>query len=217
MDNAIVDNPPAPHGRPALLVAAWFCLTALCVAVDSTVASAAQGDFAQHWIRPSLTFFRNFGQYSIHVFILPIVLSSPNRRRLAGGYAAAMVGSTLICALLKTGVGRLRPGAELGAFAFSPLSFANHVGSFPSGEATSAMTLATLLGLHFPTTCWAFWGIGALASLSRVAAGAHFLSDAVFGAGLGIACVHVARRVLGYAWFERNADSSRPVKFPRSG
>jgi membrane-associated phospholipid phosphatase len=59
------------------------------------------------------------------------------------------------------------------------------------------MALATILGLYFPRSRWLFWAIGAWAALGRVTMDRHFLSDVVFGAGLGIACVLVWAECLG--------------------
>ena len=60
--------------------------------------------------------------------------------------------------------------------------------SFPSGHTAAAAALATCLSLTYPKACWWFAILATLAGLQRIESGAHFPSDVLAGAAVGIAC-----------------------------
>ncbi len=99
----------------------------------------------------------------------------------------AIVVATVAVEALKLTVGRARPrdDADFGHDDFAPFS---GNASFPSGHATAAFAFATSLGdaIHRP---WARIGLYTLATgtaWARVAQEAHWVSDVVAGAALGI-------------------------------
>jgi membrane-associated phospholipid phosphatase len=60
--------------------------------------------------------------------------------------------------------------------------------SFPSGHASQTFASATVLARHFGRrAAWPAYGVATFVSFSRVNQQRHFLSDMVFGAGLGLA------------------------------
>jgi membrane-associated phospholipid phosphatase len=60
--------------------------------------------------------------------------------------------------------------------------------SFPSGHASQTFSVATVLARHFGRrAAWPAYGVATFVSFSRVNQQRHFLSDMVFGAGLGMA------------------------------
>lgn len=65
--------------------------------------------------------------------------------------------------------------------------------SFPSGHASSAFAVATVLAHHHPRLALPGYGLASFVALSRMADEAHHLSDVVAGASLGIG---VARSVV---------------------
>jgi undecaprenyl-diphosphatase len=117
------------------------------------------------------------------------------RRGLWGGLAVALAG--ILDQLLKNLLCRARPGAAgagafLAAFPCFPASYA--LASFPSGHATTAFALATVLSLWYPKGWWALGGLAALVGWSRIVLGSHFPSDVLAGAVLGCAVVLVCAR-----------------------
>jgi undecaprenyl-diphosphatase len=124
-------------------------------------------------------------------------------RRLLGALAAQAV---LVWAI-KGGTARVRPWIALGWPA--PL-WAPHDGSFPSGHSAGSFCVAAFL-LVWPPASDAARGIAkripgitaaaiaALLAVSRVAAGAHFPSDVVAGAivGLLVGALAARRRAFG--------------------
>jgi len=61
--------------------------------------------------------------YPIHLLILAILLSCRDRSDLIEGYLLTLIGQGLVSGLVKSVVGRARPGLEKGPFYFQPLSF----------------------------------------------------------------------------------------------
>jgi len=57
-----------------------------------------------------------------------------------------------------------------------------------------------------------FWILGFAAALARVARQRHFLSDVIFGAGFGYACVLLFMKLLGrkYFQFEESGNGESP-------
>ena len=112
---------------------------------------------------------------------LPLVISGP----LVG------IGYTL----LKWIVGRRRPVIALEPFTFHPLArgfmglvHAESGLSFPSGHTALAFATATCLANALPRWGSTFFLCASLVGAERILENAHYLSDVVAGAGVGIAC-----------------------------
>lgn len=100
------------------------------------------------------------------------------------GLAASIIASGLITPAVKFAVGRERSSSNQGAFRFKPFSNNN---SFPSGHATQAFAVATVIAENYP--CWwvdtLAYGSAALVGYARIEQDAHFASDVVAGAIIG--------------------------------
>ena len=99
---------------------------------------------------------------------------------------ASILAAGLVTPAIKRVVGRSRPLANEGAFAFAPFS-SNE--SFPSGHATNAFAVASVFAAHAHG-----WLVPAVAytlatgvAASRMNDNVHFLSDVVTGAAIGTA------------------------------
>lgn len=75
--------------------------------------------------------------------------------------------------------------------------------SFPSGHASNAFTMATVISRHYPKAAVPGFGVATYIALSRMASNKHHLSDIVAGAGFGFG--------VGRAVVRRN---SRPPDTP---
>lgn len=98
----------------------------------------------------------------------------------------AVAGSGLLASLFKNMIGRARPTMpEGGVFDFSVLAFQPGWASFPSGHATTAMAMMTVLAMIWPRHALAPVFTGALIALTRGLIGVHWLSDVLAGMTLG--------------------------------
>jgi hypothetical protein len=100
------------------------------------------------------------------------------------GFSASIIASGLITQPLKWAVGRSRPNENDGPYDFNPFG-GNQ--SFPSGHATQAFTVATVISRHYPSpwvrvTCY---GLATSVGLARINNDAHWGSDVVAGAAIG--------------------------------
>ena len=117
----------------------------------------------------------------------------------------SVAGSGLIADVLKFIVGRARPklyfdeqiyGAKL--LGLYTLYF-----SFPSGHAATAFSLATSIAFFKPKFTVFLYSLAALIAFSRIAITAHYMSDVVAGAYIGVA----------FALWLKEAMKSRGYKF----
>ncbi len=108
--------------------------------------------------------------------------------------ASLTLGSAILHAI-KLVLGRRRPrdDMEMGLYGFMPLSFNLDYNSFPSGHALTICCVAVILTCVWPFL-WPVWfAIAALLAITRALLTAHFLSDVLIGAGIGLIA---AREVL---------------------
>ena len=120
--------------------------------------------------------------------------------------ASLTVGSAILH-VIKLVLGRRRPrdDMEMGLYGFKPLAFNLDYNSFPSGHALTICCVAVIFTCVWPLL-WPLWfGIAAILAVTRALLTAHFLSDVMIGAGIGLIA---AREVLllgfpGFApgWF----------------
>jgi membrane-associated phospholipid phosphatase len=129
-------------------------------------------------------------------------LRQASRRGLPLFWSAALAG--IVAELLKLALRRERPGLTDGAHVFRP--WTDHPWStaqlgLPSSEAAVAFGAAAILARLFPAT-WALWyGVALGCAVTRVASGAHFLSDVVLAALVGyvVALILWRRRELRHS------------------
>jgi len=126
------------------------------------------------------------------VFVVPVVVAIlllVLRRPWAAAYfLAAELVSAAVVQILKHVVARPRP---------ADMIVVSDFGSFPSGHAANAATIAVALFVLFPGAAAAIAG-GAwvvLMAFSRTCLGAHWLSDTIAGALLGAATALLAAAV----------------------
>ena len=112
-------------------------------------------------------------------------------RRLARSRGGLIIAGSIVggiaAELSKLVVRRLRPG-ELGDYVFRPFSerpLSTGGLGMPSSHALVAFGAAAVLSRIYPRARIIWWGLAWGCGLSRVAAGAHFLSDVVAAAVIG--------------------------------
>lgn len=117
----------------------------------------------------------------------------------AGYYAIAAVLSVGLVQLLKAILNRPRP---------EDILVLTDAGSFPSGHVANAATMAVVLAII--VSRWWMWVLGAayvvLMALSRTYLGAHWISDTIGGALIGVGVAVIVWAPLAYRLErERNA------------
>ncbi len=101
---------------------------------------------------------------------------------------------------LKWMVGRIRPFHGVPPFELHPFK----VGllnveasfSFPSGDVTLAFAMSASLAMIIPRLRPLWWTLAVIVALERIAENAHYPSDTVAGAALGIAMAVLAKKIV---------------------
>ena len=124
----------------------------------------------------------------------------------------SMLYSGIITDVLKVVAGRTRPYYTDNQWDFKGFKMTESSHSFPSGHATVAFSVSTILAERIGTW-WSrvlFYGTASLTAYARVLNNQHWLSDVVFGGLIGF----------GTSWFVLNRENEREkslIKKPKSG
>lgn len=186
-----------------LAVFAGSCLLDRSVAVwmrDSGVAAAVKGSWPAAIVKLPGTFWIMCVAAAGLCFLHPLRWRSAAFMLLAG--LAGLVNS-----LIKWIAGRTRPFAlpqypgEAMPFALQP--FRGGLGglfdqknlAFPSGHACMAFAAAAALAILLPRRRWLFYGVAAVVAAERVVENAHYLSDTVGAAAVGVLTVRLIWRI----------------------
>jgi membrane-associated phospholipid phosphatase len=97
----------------------------------------------------------------------------------------------LIFTVVKRLIGRARPlvGGSLDPFLYLPLGWDVEYSSMPSGHAVNAFAVATAFVLLWPKLRPVVWTYAVMIAISRVALTAHYPSDVLAGAVIGVCSV----------------------------
>jgi membrane-associated phospholipid phosphatase len=203
---------------------AWFFLGLLWAVVFLVAILADRGvaDWVRHaplyrradWFVPLLKLPGNF----LFALAIGILVAIFHRRRWRAALPLLIAGPLvgLGYLLLKWTVGRRRPVIVAAPFDFHP--FAHGLGgllhaerglSFPSGHAAMAFATATCLAAALPRYAPAFFFVALTVAAERVLENAHYLSDVVAGAGVGLLGGYLAVLIVR-RWFTP-AEASRAI------
>ena len=154
------------------------------------------------------------GTSVIIILAIVVVLDPPQWQRLPR-IVCMSLGAGLIANLMKLCiVARLRPerASEISNVSatfvewFPMANLGRHLQSCPSAHAATATGLFVALSACYPRGTVLFGAIAALACCQRVECGAHFLSDSLWGVGVGLAVAGLAASKL----WPRRLDLIRP-------
>ena len=117
-------------------------------------------------------------------------------------FIASLTLGSAVLHVIKLVLGRRRPrdDIEMGLYGFVPFAFNLEYNSFPSGHALTICCVAVIFTCVWPML-WPVWfAIAFVLAVTRALLTAHFLSDVLIGAGIGLIA---AREVLllGFAGF----------------
>lgn len=105
---------------------------------------------------------------------------------------ASTIATGLFQTVTKILIGRARPIRDEGKFSFKPFSRENSYYSFPSGHSILSFTTAYAIGTQFrnPAYRLIMYAFGSIAPLSRLWAGAHWVTDAAASISISIPVVN---------------------------
>lgn len=129
---------------------------------------------------------------------------------------ASVTTSGILQTLAKDVVGRARPEAGTGAYAFKPFGGrAYH--SFPSGHTMLALATSWIMAhqVNFLPLKIVFYGLPVLVGWSRIYDQAHFTSDVLLGSALGVACAEAVIRL--YPKFKKRLRDNQGLTFFPTG
>ena len=119
--------------------------------------------------------------------------------RVKNSYAF-MVFASVFCAsfvgiILKVLIGRARPVfyEALGMTGFYPFARDWAFHSMPSGHTMASFAGLVMIGMLVPRAKWFTWTLAIVIGVSRICVGAHWPSDVVLGAFIGMVAADVVR------------------------
>lgn len=194
---------------PAVLIV----LGILALPLDMPLARKLVRDDALLFLDKALEAVEPFGHaVAVVLLIGGIFVCDVNRRRALPRVLLSALGAGIAADILKLMVSRVRPydydlaGGVLDSFRglLPGLLGPRAGGSFPSAHVATATGLAMALCTLFPRGRWWFAMVTGLVALQRVETGAHFLSDACWGAAVGYTfSLLIFRPGAISAWFDR--------------
>lgn len=167
-----------------------------------------------NWLVSFLNFLTDFGKSAwflwplgllyLALAALPPVLRPMSQAVLAAimvrvGFLFAAIGLPgLFASIVKNMIGRARPGVpgRIDPFVFDPFHWAPAYAGMPSGHATTAFAVLAAVGTLWPRARTIVLVYAVVIVISRVVLQAHFVTDTLAGAVVGIVGVVLVRR-----WF----------------
>lgn len=184
-------------------IAAIIAIAVAMLVLDPT--SVARARALPESVRTAFAIVTEFGEsgkllWPVGILlILCAALADPRRGKIPSlvvtavavrlGFVFCAVGfSRLVVSVLKFLIGRGRPVNfdEYGAFIFRPFGWNVDFYSLPSGHAANGFSIAVALGLLFPAWRPFLLVYAVLIAISRPIVAAHYPSDVIAGAVVGI-------------------------------
>ena len=185
------------HGQDWIPTAAVLGTTAGLVALDPTEASYFRRTGSYRWFNNTYTGNATLlgtvaAPFSLYVVGLARKDTKMKRTALLAGEAVA--DAEIITLFLKDTTARVRPAAVPPRGNYADTWFESGGsrlrgnGSFPSGHAIAAFSVATVVARRYGSHRWvpyAAYGMAALVGFSRLSLSSHFSSDVFMGGALG--------------------------------
>jgi membrane-associated phospholipid phosphatase len=160
------------------------------------------------WFFDQITDFGKSGWFLWPLGILFLVLAAlPGLSRVSqlvlatamvrvGFLFAAIAVPGLFTTIVKHIFGRARPlvGGSLNPYLFSPFTWPAAYASLPSGHATTVFSVLVAFGTLWPRARTILWIYALLIAVSRVVVTAHYPSDVLAGAVVGVVGALLVRR-----------------------
>ncbi len=131
-----------------------------------------------------------------------IVLFKDTLHKVRNSYAfyvfCSVLAASIVGKVLKIIIGRARPifYEALDMTGFFPFSTEWAFNSMPSGHTIASFAGLVMLGLLAPKVKWFTWFLAIVIGASRVFYGAHWPTDVIFGAFIGMAMADLVKAAL---------------------
>ncbi len=138
----------------------------------------------------------NKGHICLKTFIIDAVNKTKNS--YAFYVFVSVVSASLIAQVLKVIIGRARPifYEALNMTGFFPFTVDWAFNSMPSGHTTASFAGLVMLGLLAPKIKWFTWTLAVIIGVSRVCCGAHWPTDVILGAFIGMVVADFVKHIL---------------------
>jgi len=198
------------------ILLAWIIALAIAGSLDSAIAGFVRSRGLESFMA-SHKHLRDVlkmpGEYGFTVAVMVLFLLHRLRWRAS---VLILLGTTLsgVNGFIKWMVGRIRPFKlfdEHDVARLAPFELHPFIGGlkglfggvknlcFPSGHAALAFATAAAAAILLPRWRWVFYGFATIVAIERISENAHWLSDTVAAAALGIGGVWILRRL----WWDR--------------
>ncbi|MBM4330259.1 MAG: phosphatase PAP2 family protein [Deltaproteobacteria bacterium] len=157
------------------------------------------------------------GSFALFLFFRFVSKQTINAQRALFFFVSIVISGILVNVVRFT-AGRYRPEMlfSKGLYGFTFFEIEHALVSFPSGHTTTAFAIAMALSF-FWRKYWPFFGLFALmVGVSRMIITAHYLSDVIAGAYVGIVSVIFLKNFTAGYW-EKNLFSNRSLGSPDKG
>ena len=180
-------------------IAGWLHRSGLDEVVDHSTTAGLTGGW---WVVRYRTLVLLPGVYTFVLLCAGAVLVFHRYHWRPAGFVALSGLSGVVPFLMKWIAGRSRPFTGAGAFVWSPFRgglpglFHQVNLGFPSGHTAMAFTWAASMTVVFPRYRGWFYAWAVVVGMERVAENAHYLTDAVVAAVIGVVTVRLMLRIL---------------------
>lgn len=196
---------PSLRGPKAILVAVLLLAAIAALGIDLSLQRLATATQPPGFVRDYFNATEAFGNgFGVAMIVLAVVVLDRTRRVQTGRLLVASLGAGIAADVIKLTIARTRPKATdiegllaSGASAldtfvgFMPLvSMGSGGQSFPSAHTATAFGLAAVLAYAYPGGARLFYSFAVGVAIQRVGVGAHYLSDVLAGATVGIVWGH---------------------------
>ena len=220
--------------RPVVLFLVIAVIALIVAAVfDGAVANFARTSGAENFLETHKAVQKTLkapGEFGFTLVVaIAVVFLHPLKWR-AGAFVLLGTIVSGINGLIKWIAGRTRPfhlmdengAARLAPFDLTPFRgglpglFVSKNLCFPSGHAALAFATAEALAILYPRARWTFYLVAALVGVERILENAHYVSDVVGAAILGIAGVHLIRALVARSPWSAKVTTP-PIEEPTHG
>ena len=149
------------------------------------------------------------------VYFLGLVTNNDKIRHTGILLISSATAAGIIQSVSKTLVGRARPSAGEGKLSFQPFSNKAAYHSFPSGHAILSFTTAYAIGkqINNPYLKYGVYGIGMITPVSRLWAGAHWLTDVGLGVAISVVVVNSVDKYLKKEYAEEDQLKKKSINW----